>query len=40
MSNILIITAHPSSRNLAKGMEDIYKSEKETQGSKVKLANS
>ena len=27
MSNILIITAHPSSRNLTKGMADIYKSE-------------
>ena len=39
MSKILIIIAHPSSRNLVKGVGNIYKSEKETQGSKVKLTN-
>ena len=39
MSNILIITAHPTSKNLTKGMADIYKNEKEAQGSTVKLVD-
>ena len=39
MSNILIITAHPSSRNLTKGMADIYKNEKEAQGHDVTLVD-
>ena len=40
MSNILIITAHRSSRKLTKGMANICKNQKETQGSKIKLTNS
>ncbi len=39
MSNILIITAHPSSRNLTKGMAKIYKEEKETQGHIVNVVD-
>ena len=35
MSNILIITAHPSSHNLTRGISDIYKEEKEKQGHVV-----
>ena len=37
MSNILIITAHPSERNLTKGIADIFFSEKEKQGHEVEL---
>jgi len=37
MSNILIITAHPTSKNLTKGMAEIYKEEKEKQGHTVEL---
>ena len=39
MKNILIITAHPSARNLTQGMADIYKNEKETKGDTVKLVD-
>ena len=37
MSNILIITAHPSDHNLTKGITDIYKREKEAQGHSVEV---
>lgn len=37
MSNILIITAHPSSHNLTRGITEIYKEEKEKQGEKVRV---
>ena len=37
MSNILIITAHPSKHNLTRGITDIYKSEKEKQGDSVEV---
>ena len=37
MSNILMITAHPSSKNLTQGMAEIYKSEKEKQGHTVQV---
>ncbi|CAA6803692.1 MAG: NAD(P)H oxidoreductase YRKL @ Putative NADPH-quinone reductase (Modulator of drug activity B) @ Flavodoxin 2 [uncultured Campylobacterales bacterium] len=37
MKNILIITAHPSSRNLTKEIASIYKKEKEKQNKKVEL---
>lgn len=37
MSSILIITAHPSSRNLTEGMAKIYRDEKEGQGHNVEL---
>ena len=39
MKNILIITAHPTSRNVTKGMAEIYKTEKEVQGHTVKLVD-
>lgn len=39
MSNILIITAHPSSKNLTQGMAEIYKEEKEKQGHSVELVD-
>lgn len=39
MKNILIITAHPASRNVTKGMAEIYKNEKEAQGDTVKLVD-
>jgi len=39
MSNILIITAHPSTRNLTQGIAEIYKNEKETQGNTLKLVD-
>ncbi len=39
MKNILIITAHPSARNLTQGMADIYKNEKEAKGDTVKLVD-
>ena len=39
MSNILIITAHPSAKNLTKGMADIFLDEKENQGHTVKLVD-
>jgi len=38
-SNILIITAHPSSRNLTEGMAKIYQEEKEKQGHTVKVVD-
>jgi len=37
--NVLIITAHPASKNLTKGMAEIYKEEKEKQGNTVKLVD-
>ena len=37
--NILIITAHPSSKNVTKGMAEIYQMEKEAQGCVVKLVD-
>ena len=37
MKNILIITAHPSSRNLTEGMAKIYKEEKVNQGHNVEI---
>jgi len=37
--NILIITAHPSSKNITKGMAEIYQKEKESQGCVVKLVD-
>jgi len=39
MNNILIITAHPSSRNLSEGMAKIYKEEKEKQGHDVEIVD-
>ena len=39
MKNLLIITAHPSSRNLTKGISNIYKEEKEAQGYEVDLVD-
>jgi len=39
MSNILIITAHPSSRNLTEGIAEIYKEEKEKRKNIVKLVD-
>ena len=39
MSNILIITAHPSSHNLTIGITDIYKEEKEKQGHTVTIVD-
>ena len=35
MSNILIVTAHPSLHNLTRGITNIYKEEKEKQGHNV-----
>jgi len=37
MSNILIITAHPSDHNLTKGITDIYKRGKEAQDHSVEV---
>ena len=37
MSKVLIITAHPSSHNLTRGITDIYKEEKEKQGHTVEV---
>ena len=37
MSNILIITAHPSLKNLTQGMAEVYKNEKEKQGHTVQV---
>jgi len=39
MSNILIITAHPSSHNLTQGMAELYKTEKEKRKDTVKLVD-
>lgn len=36
MKKVLIITAHPSSKNLTKAMADIYQEEKEKKGHSVK----
>ena len=35
--NILIITAHPSPKNLTKGIAEIYKEEKEKKGEEVEI---
>jgi NAD(P)H dehydrogenase (quinone) len=37
MKNILIITAHPTSRNLTTGIAEVYKTEKEKQGYNVEV---
>ena len=37
--NILIITAHPSDKNLTKGISDIYVEEKEKQGHTIDLVD-
>ena len=37
MKNILIVTAHPSSHNVTKGIAEIYREEKEKQGVKVEI---
>ena len=37
MSNILIVTAHPSEKNLTRGITDIFLTEKEAQGHKVEI---
>ncbi len=37
--NILIITAHPSAKNLTKGLAQIYKDEKESKGFTVKTVD-
>lgn len=37
MSKLLIVTAHPSSRNLTKKMAEIYQAEKEAQGDTVEV---
>jgi len=37
MSTVLIITAHPSSHNLTRGITEIYKEEKEKQGHTVRV---
>ena len=37
--NILIITAHPSTKNLTTGIAEIYKDEKEAQGYTVKTVD-
>jgi NAD(P)H dehydrogenase (quinone) len=39
MSNILIITAHPSEKNLTKGITDILVTEKEAQAHKVEVVD-
>ena len=39
MSHILIITAHPSSKNLTRGITDIYKTEKEAKGHVVEIVD-
>jgi len=39
MSNILIITAHPSSHNLTEGIAEIYKEEKEKRNNTVELVD-
>ena len=39
MSHILIITAHPSSKNLTRGITDIYKTEKEAKGHSVEVVD-
>ena len=37
MNQILIITAHPSSKNLTKAIANIYQTEKEKKGDKVEI---
>lgn len=37
--NILLITAHPTSHNLTRGICDIYKNEKEAQGASVDVVD-
>ena len=37
MKNILIITAHPTDKNLTTGIADIYKTQKEEQGHNVEV---
>jgi len=37
MTKVLIVTAHPSSHNLTKGIAEIYKKEKEKQGKEVEI---
>jgi putative NADPH-quinone reductase len=39
MKNILIITSHPSSHNLTRGITDIYKFEKEAKGDRVEVVD-
>ena len=39
MSTVLIITAHPSSHNLTRGITEIYKEEKEKQGHTVRVVD-
>ena len=39
MKKILIITAHPTSKNLTKGMADIFKTEKEARGDSVTVVD-
>jgi NAD(P)H dehydrogenase (quinone) len=39
MKNILIITAHPSEKNLTQGIADIVVTQKEAQGHKVELVD-
>ena len=39
MKNILIITAHPTKRNLTRGIVDIYKEEKEKQGHTINIVD-
>ena len=37
MKKVLIVTAHPSSHNLTKGIAEIYKEEKAKQGAEVEI---
>lgn len=37
MKNVLIVTAHPSKKNLTNGIAEVYKNEKEAQGNTVEI---